>query len=142
MREDIPQIRTTKQLKELARTLKVRADWHEPDEQSVEAKIEGSHLDNAMMELSNKRFPNREFNVIILQDKKPVAWINLANLFAMGCQTWPDTGEPEKLGKVLLICPICSHPIYNHSQAEAQTCLEQADAILQHVHKALDGRIV
>jgi len=95
LKEEITQIRTTKQLKDLAKTLKVGADWHEPDEQEVEVKVEGSHLDNAFMELTTERWPNREFNVIILQDKKPVAWINLANLFAMAVDTWPDTGEPK-----------------------------------------------
>jgi hypothetical protein len=40
-------IHTRAELVQLARELRVRVDWHEPDEQGVTAKVFGENFDNA-----------------------------------------------------------------------------------------------
>lgn len=53
----------------------VRADWHEPDEQGVTAVAKGTVFDNA-------GFSPPERSIIIKQNGKSVAEVNLAILFA------------------------------------------------------------
>jgi hypothetical protein len=78
------EISTKKDLLKLKEILKVRPDWHEPDEQEVTAEVLGKKFDNA-------GFPPFEFDVrpnkaeiyvFIYKDKVPVAKVNLATLFA------------------------------------------------------------
>ena len=75
--KNIPTINTHKQLLELKEKLKVRNDWHEPDEQDVTVRMVGWKLDNAFCEPHSG-----EITVIVCQDGKPVAAINLAILLA------------------------------------------------------------
>lgn len=44
---DITRIHTQQQLLDLARDLRVRPDWHEPDEQGLDAVVFGGNFDNA-----------------------------------------------------------------------------------------------
>ena len=76
--EDPLVITTRQQLRDLRAALGVRPDWHEPDEQEVDAEVvwNGS-LDNAFMG------PHcGEMGVWITQNHRRVAWVNLAILFA------------------------------------------------------------
>jgi hypothetical protein len=80
------QINTQAELIELAKELKVRPDWHEPDEQRVTARASGTHLDNAM---GADPIRNCGEMVVILERIRPdddedtqIASINLANLLA------------------------------------------------------------
>lgn len=83
------EIRSQKQLKELALWLNVRKDWHEPDEQEVTVEVKGSSFDNAGFWPAAVVVPGSkpllEKHVIIKKDGKPVAAVNLASLFAMAC---------------------------------------------------------
>ena len=92
-------INSAKELNELAKELRVRPDWHEPDEQEVNARIIGSHLDNAMgadpdadEKVDVSHYPDGsvrtlhwgEYNVVITKEGKDVAVVNLAELLAWG----------------------------------------------------------
>ena len=92
-------INNAKELNELAKELGVRPDWHEPDEQEVNARIIGSHLDNAMgadpdadkkvdvyhrPDGSVRTLHWGEYNVVISQKDKDVAVVNLATLLSWG----------------------------------------------------------
>jgi hypothetical protein len=70
----------------LAGELGVRMDWHEPDEQEVTAKVRGVSFDNAgtWPHDRNGETPREivEMYVIIQQDGKDVAAVNLATLCA------------------------------------------------------------
>lgn len=87
-------ITTREQLVEFARQHELREDWHEPDEQNVDAYVDGGKLDNA------HTFPTgwdhrpgdaepwqagalySELTVILRCDGEPVAAVNLASLLA------------------------------------------------------------
>lgn len=79
------------QLKRLARDLRVRPDWHEPDEQELTAKFHGTDFDNAGFwgtykgELRTFRDNKQEMWIELFKDGKLVAEINLATLLAMAC---------------------------------------------------------
>ena len=94
-------INNAKELNELAKELRVRPDWHEPDEQEVNARIIGSHLDNAMgadpdadEKVEVMHDPDGsvrilhwgEYNVVITKKGKDVAVVNLAELLTWGMQ--------------------------------------------------------
>jgi len=94
----IKRIDTRADLQKLQAELGLRKDWHEPDEQGVSAKVEGKIFDNAgfwgeyfKKEQARQKpsvFSNlSEQYVTIYKDKKPVAEVNLATLFAMACGT-------------------------------------------------------
>jgi hypothetical protein len=97
LQPDPVRIDTIGQLQELARTLRVRPDWHEPDEQEVTARVFGQFFDNAGFwpYEPNGRYESTnsidseslEMYVELLQAGKVVAQINLATLFAMACHT-------------------------------------------------------
>ena len=83
-------IDTAAELRELARELRVRDNWHEPDERDVTAVVHGTDFDNAGFWGNYKGEPmtfgdppRQEIWVELFQDGKPVAEINLATLFAM-----------------------------------------------------------
>lgn len=82
-------INTRQQLIELARTLRVRPDWHEPDERGITARVHGDDFDNAGFwghykgKLNTYGAGHQEMWVELIQDGEPVAEINLATLFAM-----------------------------------------------------------
>lgn len=70
-------------LKEVAKELGVRHDWHEPDEQGVEAEVTGCQFDNACADGGGI-----ELMVVFTKDGKPVAQVNLATLCAFACGTF------------------------------------------------------
>jgi hypothetical protein len=94
-------IRTKAELKALAKELKVRKSWHEPDEQGVEARVFGECFDNAGFygtrtlarhfkdnDIFNETIRDLEMWVTLYQDGAAVAEINLAILFAFACDTY------------------------------------------------------
>jgi hypothetical protein len=88
-------IQTFGDMARLAHDLRVRPDWHEPDEQGVDARIIGHSLDNAMGSTVREIGENNEageFNVIITREGVDVAVINLANLLA-----WASLAMPREL---------------------------------------------
>jgi len=82
-------INSKEELKRLAKDLGVRGDWHEPDEQGVTANVIGKILNAGFYGL-NCSLPNKnqELCVVLYQDKKPVAEIDLATLLAFACDTY------------------------------------------------------
>lgn len=97
---EVPKIRqldTRGDLIALQQELGLRGDWHEPDEQGVTAQVLGFSFDNAMgtdRELvvghggvyeAHPRDGRNEMLVVLSVDEKPVAVVNLANLFAWAC---------------------------------------------------------
>lgn len=87
-------IRSRDELRILMKELGLRWDWHEPDEQRVEAIVFGNDFDNAGF--WGRRFRGQredgymtaiteEMNVLLVKDDKPVAEINLATLFSWAC---------------------------------------------------------
>jgi hypothetical protein len=80
-----------RQLRQLARELGVRSDWHEPDGQGLTAKVHGTDFDNAGFwghwkgELNTYGEGRQEIWIELLKDGEPVAEINLATLLAMAC---------------------------------------------------------
>lgn len=93
------------ELQALARELKVRPDWHEPDEQEVDADVHGCHLDNAGSwgaETLGQR-PYQEYWIEIIQDETPAAEVNLADLLAFACQGI----DQDKLAVAIVRSGIC-----------------------------------
>jgi len=112
---DIRRIRTQLQLQELAKELKVRPDWHEPDEQDLDAVAFGGNFDNAgfwglkhlserELELRSRLSPESneigsavidmeeahlftEMFIVLYKENQAIAEINLATLFAFACGT-------------------------------------------------------
>ncbi len=92
-------ITSEKALKALAEELGVRPDWHEPDEQGVTVEIRGVNFDNAgfwgareeaaLLSAVGKgafaQLNSIEMYAIIYKDEKPVAEVNLAELFSWAC---------------------------------------------------------
>lgn len=76
------------ELLELAASLGVRPDWHEPDESGVTVEIRGKEFDNAGFWDDDHRGngsagkDHEELHVAILKDGDQVATVNLATLFA------------------------------------------------------------
>lgn len=113
---DIIRIHKLPELKKLAKDLGVRGDWHEPDEQGLDAVGFGGNFDNAghwgLEYLSRAEFRARaqldtasdskgcavidmdepmlftEMFVVLYKDNRAVAEINLATLFAFACGTY------------------------------------------------------
>lgn len=90
---------------------KLRVDWHEPDEQDVDAVVKGNDFDNAGFwpeDKSHHMTTSRgsklvEKHVVLKVEGKPVAAVNLATLlawateFGKAVQMVKDIGEdPEK----------------------------------------------
>lgn len=101
---------TTKgQLRELASELRVRGDWHEPDEQGVTAVVHGECLDNAgfwgteqIRGRRTRRGPvysgaGEELWAELFQDGEPVAEVNLADLLAWAAAV-PQTRNRQHPG--------------------------------------------
>lgn len=93
----VKRIMTAAELRELAKQLQVRKDWHEPDEQEVTASVFGGSFDNAgfwgdeeyitwVRRYGRPRADRGiEMYVSIQQDGKVIAEVNLATLFAFAC---------------------------------------------------------
>jgi hypothetical protein len=85
-------INSREELQALARRLRVRPDWHEPDGQGVTARVLGDDFDNAGFwghykgELNTYGEGKQELWVEIRQDDVPVAEINLATLLAIAAE--------------------------------------------------------
>ena len=71
-------LETKQHLINLAETLGVRSDWHEPDEQGVTAKCVGRKFDNAGFD--------DEKHIIITQEGGEEYRINLATLLAIASE--------------------------------------------------------
>lgn len=80
----IRRITSRQELVELAGELRVRSDWHEPDEQGVTASVYGDTFDNAGFWPQNRgsAYVYDEKYVTIKKDGIAVADVNLATLFA------------------------------------------------------------
>lgn len=85
----------------LAKKLGVRPDWHEPDEQGVTARlVEGLTFDNAMGDMfCAEQGKPWEHYVVLEQNGRPVALVNLAILFAWA--TGYESGESMTLAERL-----------------------------------------
>jgi hypothetical protein len=82
-----PPVRTVRDpgaLAEVAAELGVRSDWHEPDEQEVHAHVTGASFDNT-------GHATLEMMVILYQEGRAVAQVNLALLLAWACKAAPET---------------------------------------------------
>lgn len=79
-------IRSLCDLIQLTKSLGMRSDWHEPDEQDVSARVAGSSFDNAGFWPTSdcKNLPPTavELHVIISHKGVDVAAINLATLLS------------------------------------------------------------
>lgn len=92
-------INNKNELKELAKKIGTRNDWHEPDEQNLTAEFDGNSFDNAgfwgkaflendtLSSTKRERTNMCEMFVTLKKDGKPIAEINLATLFAIACET-------------------------------------------------------
>lgn len=84
-------INSKEELKDFAKQYGLRPDWHEPDEESIDAKVKGKIFDNAGfwgVDFDPKPFGiTPEMSVVLYHKNKPVAEINLATLFAFACDT-------------------------------------------------------
>ncbi len=86
-------VRSRADLLDLARELGVRPDWHEPDNEDVEAIVFGDTFDNAgfwgrRFRLEKKQgflSADEEMNVLLVKNGEPVAEVNLATLFSWAC---------------------------------------------------------
>lgn len=56
-----------------------RLDWHEPDEQDIEAEVTGDHLDNAMGDDPD----SSEYVVTLVNGSGDKIYVNLATLLAI-----------------------------------------------------------
>lgn len=91
---DIKRINTRAGLKALAAELGVRPDWHEPDNQGVDALVSGHMLDNAgfwgVDGTGTLPSAYQELWITITKEDEgvkpyPVAEVNLAMLLAWSC---------------------------------------------------------
>lgn len=77
-------VSTLNELEEWARSLGVRSDWHEPDEQGLTAEVRGRLFDNAGFwftdGVAGKDF--EELHVVVSQDGVEKFAVNLATLFS------------------------------------------------------------
>lgn len=89
-RDGLLQVGSQMQMRQVAKALGVRPDFHEPDERGVSARVIGTHLDNAMGSSSTNNV--NEMNVVLTyveDDEAPqdVAVVNLATLLAFAAGT-------------------------------------------------------
>jgi hypothetical protein len=73
----VKEIHKRSELVTLAKELRVRNDWHEPDEQEVTAGFTGYEFNNAGFDW--------EMSVVLMRDGDRIARVNLATLFAWAC---------------------------------------------------------
>ncbi len=92
------QINTPQDLHLFARQHALRPDWHEPDESDIDARIIGTHLDNATgPTMRNEGSEYGEFNVVLVQrgwgddgerlPDRDLAVINLATLLSWAAES-------------------------------------------------------
>jgi hypothetical protein len=78
-------ISTRRDLQALAHQLRVRPNWHEPDEQEVTAECVGNTFDNAGSWPERTSGGTCEMHVYVRQNGTDVAVVNLATLFSWAC---------------------------------------------------------
>jgi hypothetical protein len=118
-------IRTRDELVRLARGLKVRPDWHEPDEQGVTAQVSGASFDNAGFWGAGATIAPEalEMWVTLYKDGRPVAEVNLATLFAWACgyQAGPapmlDVNVRERAASVAKRMDELADDLHSHAEA-------------------------
>lgn len=87
--DEVTCVNSPEDLAALAQTLRVRPDWHEPDEQEVDVRIRGNHLDNAMGSTMRDIGDDNEageYNIVITREGRDVAVVNLATLLSWGAE--------------------------------------------------------
>jgi hypothetical protein len=90
----VKRIDSRQELAELARWLRLRPDWHDPDEQEVDAVVLGRSFDNAGFwgednvdsQYTGVGKDSEEMYVIIRKDRTPVAEVNLATLLSWAAE--------------------------------------------------------
>jgi len=104
-------INTRGELLKLKEELGVRADWHEPDEQEVAAKVFGHGFDNAGFwgPGVDPYLPYAEQHVVIYHSGVAVAAVNLATLFAWA--TGYDPSSPRMPDGYRVVDPATDAPI-------------------------------
>jgi len=93
----VKRILEREQLVELAAELGVRPDWHEPDEQKVDALVRGDDFDNAGFWPVENGYNagegaglRSEIYVVIRKEGQAVAAVNLATLLAWASERGYD----------------------------------------------------
>lgn len=87
--DGLPQVRavrTPQDWAEVARSLGVRADWHEPDEREVTVVVTGGSFDNAGFAVLEKM-------AVVYQRGVPVAEVNLATLMSWATRHGESVGR-------------------------------------------------
>lgn len=92
----LAQINTPGDLRAFQREHGLRDDWHEPDEQGVEARVYGAVLGNDHppghgLELDEELMPVSEpleMQVVLIVDGEPKAVVSLATLLSFACGTF------------------------------------------------------
>jgi hypothetical protein len=82
--------RTRAELAEVAVTLGVGDDWHEPDQVDVTATVTGGSFDNSGA-------AHLEKNVVLIKDGVPAAQIALATLLSFACDHSQSAEHPEEV---------------------------------------------
>jgi hypothetical protein len=109
-------IETPNDLRLFAEQFALREDWHEPEEQGVDAEVVGNHLDNAFGVGSERREPS-EFVVVLKHEGEGVAKVNLATLLSWAAMVegecphehWYD--DEDYSGKGYRVCEDCGKSI-------------------------------
>ena len=89
--EMLVRINEPAELEQFRAGYRLRRDWHEPDEQGINAYVIGNHLDNAMGPTVERGFG--ELNVVLVHEQSsdasfdratflPIAVVNLATLLS------------------------------------------------------------
>lgn len=88
---EVPKINNPEDLAKFATERGLRNDWHEPDEQGIDAYVYGESLDNAMgsgwMPEPYMSYEG-ELNVVLVANTtgEPLAVVNLATLLSWGAE--------------------------------------------------------
>lgn len=84
---DLRRIDSREDLRAFARQHGLRTDWHEPDEQEVHARIDGTEFDNAgYWPRQQGRAAHVEMHVILSVAGHDIAAVNLATLLAWAAE--------------------------------------------------------
>ncbi|TCC19938.1 hypothetical protein [Kribbella sindirgiensis] len=100
-------IDTRDEFREFAREIRMRDDWHEPDEQGITATVEGRSFDNAGFwpapELRDEL--HRERHVIFSRHEPTPEnennWVRLAAVNLATLCAWASEPDPEPSGMII-----------------------------------------